>query len=63
MQGSQRLSAISKLHGQPLEEFRMSRACAHMSKVVGGIDESASKMLLPDPVDDRTPCQWIVRAS
>ena len=46
---------IPKPYGQPIEQLRVGRRGAHATKVVGSIDQTAAKMVEPDPIDDGAP--------
>ena len=46
-------------HGQPIEQRRMRRQRAHAAKIVRRVDQSAAEMILPHPIDDRTPSERI----
>src|SRR5206468_7174911 len=42
------------------EQLGMRRRTAHASKIVRRVDEAATKVKMPDAVDNRSPGQWIV---
>src|SRR5207247_2418876 len=61
----QLLDGPAMLHeprGQPVEQFRVRRLAAHFSEVVRRGNQSATKMLLPDTVDEHTGSQGIIGA-
>src|SRR5579871_6918065 len=47
---------------QPVQQLRMRRPFAISAKVVGGTDDSAAEMVLPDPIHHHARGERIVRA-
>src|SRR5262249_36870383 len=62
MQLLERAAAVTQLAGQPVEQLGMGRLGAIAAEIVGCIDQSAAKVVLPDAAPDRPPGQdvgWI----
>ena len=55
----ERSAAIAKHTGEPVEELRVRRLAPHPAEVVGGVDEAASEVVVPDAVDQAPPDQRI----
>ena len=56
-----RAALIAERDGQPVEQFRMRRLRAHVSEVVGRIDDPRAEVVLPHAIDDGPPRQHVVR--
>ena len=61
VQRLERLTAVAKLHGQPVEQLGMRGQLAHPAEVVGRGHDPPAEVILPDPVDDRPPGQGVAR--
>src|ERR1041385_4805526 len=46
--------------GEPVEELGVAGAAAHFAEVVGGVDDSAAEVVVPDAVDDGAPGEGVV---
>src|SRR5262245_11054191 len=46
---------------QPVEQLWMTWRSSHSTKVTRGIYDATSEMIMPDPVDDGTPGEWVFR--
>ena len=55
-----RLAAGANLGGEPVEQFRVRRLCAHAAEVVWGCDDPGAEMVLPNTVDDGTPRERVI---
>ena len=55
-----RLALVSKTERKPVEELRMRRLGSHFSEVVERRNDAATKVIVPNPVDDRTPDQRVL---
>ena len=62
MQRLPRLAVVAELGRQPVEQFGMSRLRAIAAKVVGRVDDSTSKVVVPKTIGDRTPGEHVARA-
>ena len=52
-------SALDKLIGQPVEQFRMAGTASHPAEIVGGRDNTGSEVILPDPIHHHSRSQGI----
>jgi hypothetical protein len=52
MQVLQRLVAVAKVGGQPIEQLGMRGPRTHAAEVVGTVNESGAEMVVPNAVDD-----------
>src|SRR5215467_13085687 len=55
-----RPSALDKTRRQIIEQFRMGRSLTPRSKIVGSLNDSLSKVMLPDAIDHHSGCQGIL---
>ncbi len=54
-------AAIAELHRQPVEQLRMRGQRAHVTEIVGRVDDSGSEVIMPDAIDDGSPGEHVVR--
>src|SRR5262249_37529336 len=53
------LAILQKLRCQPVQQVRMSGPRTVPAKVIGRIDNSPAEMMMPDPIDDRSPREGV----
>ena len=53
----QRLTTVSKLNRQPIEQFAVGRLSTHATKIVARRDQPLAEMILPNSIDNRSPYQ------
>ena len=53
MQVFQSPAAPSQFRGQPVEQLRVRRTAAVKTEIIGRIDETDAKVIVPEPIDDR----------
>ena len=61
MQLLERLAFVAKLRRQPVEQLRVGWPGAHLAEVVGRRHDASAEVVLPDAVDDGTPCERVIR--
>ena len=59
MEALQRPAAVAKVRSEPIQKLRMSGLGAHAPEVVRAVNDSASEVVMPDPIDDRPPSERI----
>ena len=59
MKGFDRPSLFDELDGQVFEQFGMGWGFSKFPEVIRGTDESATEMVVPDPIDHHAGRQWV----
>ena len=56
-----RLPVVAELCRQPVEQLRVGRSGSHLAEVVWRRHDAVAEVVLPDAVDDGTPCERVIR--
>src|SRR5439155_7781285 len=57
----ERTAVVEKPGGEPVEEFRVGWAAAHLAQIVRGVNQAPTEVVVPDPIDDGAPGERVLR--
>src|SRR5436305_13479491 len=56
----ERSAAVLEVQCKPIEQFVVARPPSHFAEIVRSFDNPAAEVIMPNPIHDGAPGQWIL---